>query len=170
MPRLNCASLQYSGGLVPGCADKKRAYSSLVTAYLPTEAQWEYACRAGTTTRYFSGNEEADLARVGWYAGNSGGRVHADGELPANPFGVCDMHGNVLEWCGDWIGAYEPNRQRDPRGAKLGSARGLRGGSFWNDADGCRSAYRNRGDPVLRRYRLGFRVAQPCPSLGIDDR
>ncbi len=149
---------------------------------LPTEAQWEYACRAGTTTRYWSGDSESDLARVGWYGefleksgGNSEGRVHVVGEKKQpNPFGLHDMHGNVWEWCEDWYGKdwYRTRRvlrhQRFP-GPRHGTpidllggkpTRVLRGGSFNLDASLARSADRVRYVPALNYFIHGFRPAR----------
>ncbi|MEZ5963204.1 MAG: formylglycine-generating enzyme family protein [Planctomycetota bacterium] len=139
-------------------------------ATLPTETEWEYACRAGTTTEYWSGDGEAALAEVGWYDHNSGRRTHAVGELPANAWGLFDMHGNVWEWCVDrWKihayrtrrdgEAYEPRRARER--AALGdsqAARVVRGGSWGDSAGWCRSAYRIRWRPGDRNPFQGFRV------------
>ncbi len=126
---------------------------------LPTEAQWEYAARAGTTTTYWSGDAEDDLLRVGWVAANSGGRLHPAGELPANPWGLHDVHGNVWEWCSDRYGAYPAGPVTDPGGPPSGAQRAYRGGSFWNSPARARSAYRVRLTPTDRRNDLGFRVA-----------
>jgi formylglycine-generating enzyme required for sulfatase activity len=125
---------------------------------LPTEAQWEYACRAGTTTRYHTGDSEADLARAGWYGGNSGGKTHPVGQKEANAFGLHDMHGNVWEWCADWFGGYPSGPVTDPTGPESGARRVLRGGSWVSTARGCRSAYRGRDTPVGRDQHLGFRA------------
>jgi formylglycine-generating enzyme required for sulfatase activity len=129
---------------------------------LPTEAQWEYACRAGTRTRYSSGDKEEDLARVGWYAGNSGGHLHAVGEKPANEFGLHDMHGNVWEWCEDGYGSYavDPRPGDGLREQPGASGRVLRGGSFRGGAAGARSAYRLGDPPGVRWVIVGFRPAR----------
>ncbi len=129
---------------------------------LPTEAQWEYACRAGTDTRYWSGDKESDLERVGWFDKNSGGALQSVARKPANPFGLYDMHGNVWEWCADWYGSYSKVPQQDPAGPGGGSGRVVRGGCFWGDADWCRSAYRSWWRPSDRGNVLGFRVALPA--------
>ncbi|MCP3985029.1 MAG: formylglycine-generating enzyme family protein, partial [bacterium] len=129
---------------------------------LPTEAQWEYACRAGTATNYWSGDAKEDLARVGWYYGNSGNRLHPVGEKSPNPFGLYDMHGNVWERCLDWFGSYE-TRPRSGDGARhlgSGSARVYRGGSFADGAPLARSAFRSNAPPGLRADDLGFRPAR----------
>lgn len=129
---------------------------------LPTEAQWEYACRAGTTTRFYSGNSDADLERAGWY--NTGGDTispHPVGEKQANAFGLYDMHGNVYQWCEDWLGDYESSPKTDPNGPTTGAHRVLRGGSRnYHPAD-CRSANRCGENPGERFYYVGFRVVVP---------
>ena len=115
---------------------------------LPTEAQWEYACRAGTDTRYFSGDKDTDLDKAGWYSGNSQNKTHPVREKMPNKFGLYDMHGNVWEWCFDWYGEdyykeCEGKFIENPTGPETGSRRVLRGGS-WNDIEQrCRSACRD---------------------------
>ena len=121
---------------------------------LPTEAQWEYACRAGTTGAYGgSGN----LDEMGWYDGNSGNKTHPVAQKRANAWGLYDMHGNVWEWCADWFGNYPSGAVTDPTGGALGG-RVLRGGSYWDLPRGCRSAYRLRHIPGGRDRLFGFRL------------
>jgi len=133
---------------------------------LPTEAEWEYACRAGTETRYWSGDEESDLARVGWYDASSGGRTHRVGEKVANPWGLYDVHGNVREWTMDHFGSAYPEEKEvvmiDPTGPPAGVFRTLRGGCFLFAAPGLRSAYRDFGDPASRILAEGFRPVLPA--------
>ena len=132
---------------------------------LPTEAQWEYACRAGTPMEqdYWSGSDEADLDRVGWYDENSESRTHVVGEKEANPWGLHDVHGNVLEWCGDRCAddAYTtPARPGDGlRNVERASFRVLRGGCWFFTAWACRSAYRFAIRPGIRYRFFGFRPA-----------
>ncbi|MEO0481920.1 MAG: SUMF1/EgtB/PvdO family nonheme iron enzyme [Planctomycetota bacterium] len=128
---------------------------------LPTESMWEYACRAGTKTEYWSGDAEDALARVGWYRENSGGRLHAVAEKAANPFGLFDMHGNVWEWCEDtWHGSYRGAPDDGSAWVDKGSPyRVVRGGSFQDDAKGCRSSYRFWRHPSDRGGDQGFRPA-----------
>lgn len=132
---------------------------------LPTEAQWEYACRAGTSTRFWSGNAEGDLARVGWYYGNSArSRCAVRSKRATSPWGLHDMHGNVWEWCSDWFAPYGAANQVDPRGPEAGAARVLRGGtSCWGDATRCRSAARLSGVSGFRVDYVGFRVCLWAP-------
>ncbi len=122
---------------------------------LPTEAQWEYACRAGTIGAY-GGN--GCLDEMGWYQENSGNETHPVGQKRANAWGLHDMHGNVVEWCQDWYGAYPDGQQTDPLGPALGHDRVLRGGGYWDNPQYCRSACRVRLDPSYRRWSFGFRL------------
>ena len=123
---------------------------------LPTEAQWEYACRAGTTTAYHFGNSlSAEQANFG---GNVG-QTKEVGSYPANAWGLKDMHGNVWEWCLDWYGAYPSGAVTDPTGAERGSYRVLRGGSWGSDAQACRSAARSSSAPTGRYDGFGLRLS-----------
>jgi formylglycine-generating enzyme required for sulfatase activity len=131
---------------------------------LPTEAEWEYACRAGTTTAYHTGGGEADLARAGWYGKNAGNETHPVGKKTPNAWGLYDMHGNVWEWCWDWYGEYGSGSRRDPQGATTGSSRVFRGGSLGIGAGGCRPAARSWSAPSYVYYSLGFRVARSSPQ------
>jgi formylglycine-generating enzyme required for sulfatase activity len=126
---------------------------------LPTEAEWEYACRAGTTTRFYSGDDDGSLVRIAWYHGNSGNKTHEVGGKTANAFGLYDMSGNVWEWCSDWHGAYANAEENDPVGPGGGIARVRRGGGWGDGPKSCRSAVRDRSAPDARAGDVGFRVA-----------
>ena len=127
---------------------------------LPTEVEWEYACRAGTTTRWSFGDDESQLEDYAWYDGNAwfaGERYpHKVGTKKPNPWGLYDMHGNVYEWCQDWYGDYSSAAQVDPTGPSSGSIRILRGGGFNDDAQLVRSANRYSYSPGLPSS--GFRL------------
>ena len=127
---------------------------------LPTEAEWEYACRAGTTTAFSFGDDEKLLGDFGWFAGNSENKGHPVGTKKPNPWGLYDMQGNAWEWCGDWYGGYPDGEVLDPQGPSSGSSRVNRGGSVWHGSDHCRSASRNFNDLSSRYEHLGFRVAR----------
>jgi formylglycine-generating enzyme required for sulfatase activity len=127
---------------------------------LPTEAEWEYACRAGSTGSFCFGEDVAELGKYGWYEENSGKSTHPVGLLKANPWGLYDVHGNACEWCQDWYGQYPPGPVTDPQGPAVGEHRVLRGGSWDGDADDLRSAYRLRFSPGYRYNHVGFRVAR----------
>ncbi len=126
---------------------------------LPTEAEWEYACRAGSKTAYSFDDEEGLLPEYGWFSRNSSRRTHTVGLLEPNAWGLHDMHGNVWEWCSDWYEEYPKGAVSDPTGPKEGSYRVLRGGSWFYEAAYCRSANRYRLVPSYRYNRLGFRLA-----------
>ena len=126
---------------------------------LPTEAEWEYACRAGTTTAYNTGANISD--NMGWYSDNSGVKPHPVGQKPANAWGLYDMHGNVWEWCWDWYKSYSTEAQNDPVGAVTGSYRVERGGCWSNPGANLRSAYRINGSPYSRYGSSGFRLVRP---------
>jgi sulfatase modifying factor 1 len=128
---------------------------------LPTEAEWEYACRAGTDTPWFWGVEEKDADRHAWYAGNSGDRVHPVREKVPNRWGLHDMAGNVREWCWDWYAdTYDPRDRDNPRGPAKGEYRMLRGGSFIDVPRFLRSAVRRRVGPGVRAAVIGFRCVR----------
>jgi formylglycine-generating enzyme required for sulfatase activity/DNA-binding response OmpR family regulator len=129
---------------------------------LPTEAEWEYACRAGGTGKWCFGDDESALEHYAWYEGNSGDTPHPVGRKRPNAWGLHDMHGNVWEWCADWFGEdfYVVSRPDDPIGPNSGDGRVLRGGGWTVGPWGTRSADRSRYDPGLRSPYNGFRVAR----------
>ncbi len=150
-----------------------------VTYRLPTEAEWEYACRAGTTTMYQTGDDLEGLVSVGNVLDASAKAKFTEIPIPAsfflkasdgyaftapvggfraNPWGVHDMHGNVFEWCQDWYGSYTSGDTADPAGPDSGSFRVRRGGNWGLSARFCRSAFRSGTSPSNRSYGLGFRV------------
>ena len=127
---------------------------------LPTEAQWEYACRAGTTTAYNTG--ETISNDTGWYVDNSDSKSHEVGKKPANNWGLYDMHGNLWQWCWDWYGPYASDDLVDPFGPISGSSRVWRGGAWTDHERGLRSAYRGSRAPTYTAMCLGgFRVVLP---------
>jgi len=137
---------------------------------LPSEAEWEYVCRAETTARWAFGDDKSELTNYAWYTVNAwdvGERyAHAVGTKLPNPWGLHDMHGNVWEWCQDWYGSswcgdssyYSNSPSTDPPGLSTGSTRVLRGGGFLNFAQGVRSALRGRNSPSYRYFIFGFRL------------
>jgi formylglycine-generating enzyme required for sulfatase activity len=121
---------------------------------LPTEAQWEYACRAGTISP-FSGEAIDDFA---WYWDNSEKKSHPVGTKCPNAWGLHDMHGNLVEWCSDWY-SDRLTGGVDPAGPESDTQKVFRGGNWLNSASVCRSASRQKGDPALRHFLIGFRPA-----------
>jgi formylglycine-generating enzyme len=162
-------------------SEQERSAGRLPSAWeytLPTEAQWEYACRAGATTRFSFGDAESGLSEYAWFEKNAKDAgedyAHQVGRKKANGFGLYDMHGNAWEWCRDWysdklpggtdpvVKAGQATDFGEPSSAKSlgpGAARVFRGGSWFHSAGVCRSAERSMGTPGLRLFNLGFRVA-----------
>ena len=138
---------------------------------LPTEAEWERAARGGTTGPFSfdtSANPSWDVGcgsfpqaeAYMWWCNNAGGTTHAVGQKAPNPYDLLDMHGNEWEWVADWYGSYPSSAVTDPPGPTTGSGRVFRGGGFYGDARGCRSAGRGYGSPGIRYYFYGFRLAR----------
>ena len=172
--------LHYNGGLwvpVVGCENKPvidvtwygaTEFATYIGGSLPTEAQWEYACRAGTTTPFNTGNCLSNTqANYDWaYPYNTctntittyPGMTQTIGSFAANGYGLSDMHGSVVEWCSDWAGPYPTNPQTNPTGPPTGTNRLIRGGSWNYIAKYCRSAYRSYQSPDINYYFIGFRV------------
>ena len=127
---------------------------------LPTEAEWEFACRGGNNSRGYKYSGSNNLGNVAWYDANSGGQTHPVGTKAPNELGIYDMSGNVWEWCNDWFADYSANSQSDPIGPQSGSDRVSRGGGSTNSDCECRSSVRNAdGDPTDCSYDLGLRLA-----------
>jgi formylglycine-generating enzyme required for sulfatase activity len=132
---------------------------------LPTEAEWEYACRAGSLTPLCNGEisglycaHDPLLGVVGWYCGNSGRKSRPVAQKAPNVWGLFDMHGNVSEWCRDWYGEYGSDTQTDPCGPKSGSGKVIRGGSWFSNGKNCRSASRFYWPPNSGSEFIGFRL------------
>jgi formylglycine-generating enzyme required for sulfatase activity len=169
----------FKGGRLPvesvswnDCQDYMRKLNALVSSdyefSLPTEAQWEYACRAGSTTAYGFGESREQLKDYAWFGAygveegltaSSGNTTNRVGQKKANGWGLYDMHGNVWEWCSDWYGDYPVGSVTDPTGANVGSYRVYRGGCWSNNARRCRSADRGGDGPTVRSYGLGVRCS-----------
>lgn len=130
---------------------------------LPTEAEWEYACRAGNKLAYSFWGDVRALGDYAWYDLNCNDQPHPVGQKKANSWGLHDMHGNVWEWCSDWHGEYPNGPVSDPMGPRKGSLRVDRGGSWNYGADMCRSAFRGHLDPSGSNFNNGFRVALDSP-------
>jgi formylglycine-generating enzyme required for sulfatase activity len=129
---------------------------------LPTEAEWEYAARAGSDSSYTFGSDTSMLSQYAWYGNNSGGETHPVGQLNPNAWGLYDMHGNVHEWCQDWFDRkyYSQSPSIDPLGPETGLAKALRGGDWGSEDWYCRCASRSLSSPDRRSDRLGFRLVR----------
>jgi formylglycine-generating enzyme required for sulfatase activity/TolB-like protein len=166
-----CNALSRKEGLTPAytvSGTNVTWYFSANGYRLPTEAEWEYACRAGTTTPFSTGSNittnQANYDGNYPYNGNAKGvyrqKTWAVGSGVANSWGLYDMHGNVWEWCWDWYGTYPSGSQTDPMGASSGTSRVKRGGGWYSNGQNLRSAYRNYNTPSTRDKTLGFRLVR----------
>jgi formylglycine-generating enzyme required for sulfatase activity len=155
----DCPVEQVSWDDVENFLDKLNERNDGYQYRLPTEAEWEYACRAGTKTRFCSGDKEDDLDAMGWCKENSGATTHAVGQKKANAWGLFDMHGNLGEWCEDYYANYPGGEVKDPTGPATSEA-GLvfRGGNWLENHHTCRSAKRDFGAHKSCRVTIGLRV------------
>lgn len=144
------------------------SFAQYVGGRLPTESEWEYATRGGTSTAFNTGGCLSNVQdNYDWSNPQTGctnsitnylGTTQTVGTYPANPYGLQNMHGNVREWCADWYGTYPSTATTNPTGNLSGTNRVLRGGGWGSFAKSCRSAYRNRNSPAYTNYDLGFRI------------
>ena len=132
---------------------------------LPTEAEWEYACRAGTDDKFYSGDNDADLIKAAWVGGVSDSHTQPVAKLMPNKFGLFDMLGNVYEWCSDFydVNYYARSPKKDPPGPSKGVERVIRGGAYSEPVQNVRCAYRTGKDPMKTQANLGFRIACDVP-------
>ena len=133
---------------------------------LCTEAEWEYACRAGADTRYCFGDDPAGLGEYAWFRDNAGGTTQPVGLKQPNAWQLYDMHGNAFEWVVDWLGPYDPEPRHNPTGPEWGAARVIRGGAWDTGPDACRASFRDSSHPALHVRGLGFRLARGGPAPG----
>ncbi len=131
---------------------------------LPTEAEWEYCCRAGSITPWCFGDQVLDVGQYAWFFDNSSGETHPVGEKKPNSWGLFDMHGNLMEWCNDWFGEFYyqqcTEEEEQPQGPENGMSKVLRGGAWQFGAEATRSAYRNSSNPEATSSVIGFRVCR----------
>jgi len=160
-----CNALSVRDGYTPVYSDidgNEKADFNANGYRLPTEAEWEYACRAGSTTLYSSGSALADLERCAWFSGNADARTHDRGKREANSFGLYDMHGNVFEWCWDWYRPdyYSQSVNNNPKGPDSGTQKVCRGGSYFVWQYGCRSSFRSMLEPEFPGPDIGIRLVR----------
>jgi len=162
-----CNERSFAEGLEPCYDEETWKCNFQANGYrLPTEAEWEYACRAGTNTRYCFGNDARKLKDYAWFTENSSAKTHPVGQKKPNLWGLYDMHGNVAEWCNDFYSEnyYKSSPEKNPEGPSGGKERVLRGGAWNSSADSCRSSYRasdpSIDDTCLASDAIGFRCVR----------
>jgi formylglycine-generating enzyme required for sulfatase activity len=161
-----CNKLSEREGLKPYYQGGERTESAAEGYRLPTEAEWEYACRAGSNARYNFGDDAGALASFGWCDATSGNATHPVRQKRPNDWGLFDMHGNVWEWCGDAYdaGYYRKSKTADPAGPLEAESRVNRGGAWSSPPLKARSAFRRMSKPDLRGFSMGLRVARVQPG------
>ncbi|HUT33754.1 MAG TPA: formylglycine-generating enzyme family protein [Planctomycetota bacterium] len=175
-----CNARSRRDGLAPAYDEQSWACDFTASGYrLPTEAEWEFACRAGTTTTYFFGNDRAKLGDYAWFRDNCMRTPQAVGQKRINPWGLHDLYGNVWEWCHDFYAEdyYRKSPERDPRGPAKGNTRVIRGGAWSSKASQCRSSYRDQEYPQFtdvcfaadRNGLIGFRCVRPARGAASGD-
>ena len=170
---LYCNERSLAEGLEPCYDEETWKCNFQANGYrLPTEAEWEYACRAGTSTKYSFGNDARKLKAYAWFAENSAAKTHPVGKKKPNLWGLYDMHGNVAEWCSDFYSEnyYKNSPEKNPNGPAKGKERVLRGGAWNSSTDSCRSSYRDSDpsldDTCLASDAIGFRCVRGTPLGG----
>ena len=158
-----CNALSEREGLQTAYDGRREPIHGSDGYHLPTEAEWETACRAGGSEPWFWGDDAKEADGYAWFSGNSGNEVHSVGLKAPNPWGFYDLSGNVWEWCQDRYAGYQPGLQVSPTGPETGTERVLRGGSAWNEPRFLRSAVRLRYRPGDRNWNVGFRCARRQP-------
>jgi formylglycine-generating enzyme required for sulfatase activity len=156
----DCPVENVSWGDVQGFIRRLNQIEGVDKYRLPTEAEWEFACRSGSTNKYSFGDNENELGDYAWYDKNSNRQTHPVAQKRPNAWGLYDMHGNVSEWCQDWYDDYPTGTVTDPKGPPSGQHTVLRGGSWLSNASVVQAAFRGEDYPIVRCNDIGFRLVR----------